>query len=108
MATKTHLYNTSETADITTTGEKLKLDTIDRDQVSAVLYHADSTANYTVQVADAKSATMDDWFNVSTQVQTSSFRFQGTVPERYVRVFENGTDTASGSDTADLSLQATK
>lgn len=105
---KTLLYNSSESIDITTTGDKLTLDTVDRHNVAVTLYHADNSSDFRVQVSDTDSATMADWHNVSTQTTTTGFRFQGTVPERWVRLFENGTGSATGSDTADASIQATK
>lgn len=98
------LHTEDEAADISATGVLLTLDTKDRPHVSATLYHADGTASYLVECSDTDSGTDDDWHTLSDQDTTQSFRFQGTVPERFVRVRVDGAGAAD--ETADLSIQA--
>lgn len=104
MTVDTLLYVNDEAADITSTGVLLTLDTQDRPHVSATLYHAGANADYLVECSDTDSASNEDWHTLADNDATQSFRFQGTVPERYVRV---RVDTAATSGTADLSIQAT-
>lgn len=98
------VYVNDETADISGTGVLITLDTEDRPHVSAVLYHADADASYVVECSDTDSNTDADWHQLSDQNTTQSFRFQGTVPERWVRIRVDS--SASASDTADVSIQA--
>jgi len=100
------LYDTDETADISTTGTVAKLNTEDRPHVAATLFHADANADYLVECSDTDSDTDADWHTLADNDATQSFRFQGTVPERWVRV---RVDTAAGSsDEADVGITATK
>lgn len=101
-----YLYERDESADISSTGVVATLDTQDRPHVSATLYHADANANYLVECSDTDSGSNEDWHTLADNDSTQGFRFQGTVPERYVRVRVDG--AAGSSDTADLSIQATK
>lgn len=105
MAVDSLLYVNDESADITSTGVLLTLDTQDRKSVSATLYHAGSNADYLVECSDSNSGTNADWHTLADNDATTGFRFQGDVPERYVRV---RVDTAATSGTADLSIQATE
>lgn len=106
MAVDSLLYTRDEAADISSTGVLVTLDTKDRAHVSATLYHADADADYVVECSDSDSNTDADWHSLADNDTTSSFRFQGTVPERFVRV---RVDTAATSnDTADVSVQATR
>jgi hypothetical protein len=105
MSINEHLYVQDETADISSTGVLLTLDTEDRPHVSAVLYHADANADYLVECSDTDSSSNEDWDTLADNDATQSLRFEGRGPERYVRV---RVDTAAGStDTADVSIQAT-
>lgn len=104
MSENSLLYTSAESADLSSTGVLLTLDTKDRPYVSATLYHADADADYLVECSDSDSDTDADWHTLSDQNTTSSFRFEGRVPERFVRV---RVDTAATSgDTADVSIQA--
>lgn len=105
MAGDSLLYDRDETADISAVGVVAKLDTEDRPHVSATLYHADANADYLVECSDTDSGSNEDWHTLADNDATQSFRFEGTVPERWVRV---RVDTAaSANDIADLSIQAT-
>lgn len=99
------LYARDEAADISSTGVLLTLDTKDRSVVSAVLYHADGDASYVVECSDTDSDTDADWHTLSDQDTTSSFRYQGDVPERFVRIRVDGSGGAN--ENADVSIQAT-
>lgn len=105
MPVDSQLYARDESADITSTGVVLTLDTQDRSQVSATLYHAGANADYLVECSDTDSGTNDDWHALADNDATQSFRFQGTVPERFVRI---RIDSAATSGTADVSIQAAK
>lgn len=101
-----YLHTEDESADISAAGVLLTLDTRDRPFVAATLYHADANADYLVECSDTDSDTDADWHALADNDTTQSFRFQGTVPDRYVRI---RCDTAAAAnDTADLSITATK
>lgn len=104
MSRNNYLYNESDSIDISATGEKLKLDTKDRPHVSVILYHADNDASYVVESSWDDRVANEDWHTLSDQDTTSSFRFQGTVPERYVRLRVDGSVGAGNS--SDASIQA--
>lgn len=99
------LYASDEAVDITSTGVKLTLDTKDRSAVSVVLYHATNTADYVVECSDTDSETDADWHTLDDNDTTDSFRFQGTVPERFVRLRLDA--NAAGSGTGDAAIHAT-
>lgn len=106
MSERDYLHTEDESADISATGVLLTLDTFDRPFVAATLYHADANADYLVECSDTNSNADADWYTLADNDTTQSFRFQGTVPEKWVRI---RCDTAAAADdTADLSLTATK
>lgn len=106
MAVDTLLYNRSTSADIGNTSVIAKLDTEDRPHVSAVLYHADANADYLVEASDTDSSADADWHALADNDATQSFRFEGTVPERWVRLRVDS--AAGGGNTSDVSIQAVK
>jgi len=100
------LYEDDTSVDITSTGEKLKLDTEDRPYVSAVLHDADNSADFVVEAHYKDSSTDSEWHNLADNDATTGFRFEGRVPERYVRVRLDA--NSAGSGTGVLSINATK
>lgn len=101
-----YLYNRDESADISSKATILTLDTQDRPHVSAILAHADANADYLVECSDTDSGSNEDWHTLADNDSTQSFRFQGTVPSRYVRIRVDS--SAAGGNTADVTIQATK
>lgn len=106
MSNPNRLHVESESADISGTGVLITLDTLDRPFVAATLYHADANADYLVECSDTDSGSNEDWHALADNDTTQSFRFQGTVPERFVRIRVDS--AASANDTADVAIEATK
>lgn len=99
-------YTEEESADISSTGVLLTLDTKDRKNVAAVLHDADADADYIVESHYKDSDTDSEWQTLADNDTTSEFREEHVVPERWVRI---RCDTAAGaSDTAHVSISATK
>lgn len=100
------LYNEDGSVAIDSTGTLLTLDTDDRPFVSVVLHDAGASADYVVEGHYKDSATDSEWHNLADNDATQGFRFEGRVPERYVRVRIDA-NAAAGGNTAVLSINAT-
>lgn len=100
-----HRYTEDDSVDITSTGEKLKLDTEGLEEVSVVLHDADNSADYVVECHYKDSSTDSEWHTLSDKSGTSGFRFQGTVPERYVRLRLDANSAGSGTGVASINAK---
>lgn len=105
MAERDHRYNNDDAADISGTGVILTLDTKDRALVSAILHEATASASYLVESHYDEDGADAEWHTLADNDTTTGFRFEGRVPERYVRIRVDG--AAAGGDTAHVSLNAT-
>lgn len=101
---RSHRYTDDPSADISSTGEVLKLDTKDRPFVTAILHDADAAADYLVESHHEDSDTDSEWTTLADNDVTTGFRFSDRVPERWVRIRVDS--AVSVGDTAHLSINA--